>query len=548
MKTKFLVSGIIYLLGQLCVPSFGYSQLTMHSKKENISYIINDVGSGWRISPDLNVDRLKVYCKDDSDMNIVKFISDVDSLSFQIQNHDTVRFSVILHEKDTAITEIIGVHDLPNQITNKDKLFFLSLFWSEAKYNFMNYDNLDFDWDSLYNSYIPLVLNSKTDYDYYQILKSFAAYLNDGHTAVYNNSQFSIYFDYVPVTLTHINGKVYILGYRESLKEKLEVGGEIIMIEDKPTDQYMRENVFPFISASTEQNKWSIATTNLSYGLKSKPLTFVYKSSNGKHKKVSLERNGESDRYDKNGNEKYNRIGNTIKRKRNLDLTYTSDSIAILNYSSFYPEKETIAKFEKLLPELLTAKGLVIDLRYNRGGVTDVAYSLIKRIIPTNYFLGLAAETRINDAVYKAMGFGYEIYEPYYKNTVYRQEIADTIRISENIDRIECPIVILIGENTFSAAEDFLLMIYEIEDRPKLIGSPTAGSTGAPLLIPDLPGGGYARICSRRCKYPISGKQFINSGIIPDITIYPTIEDMLSNKDVVLEKGIELVKEMEQKH
>jgi len=215
----------------------------------------------------------------------------------------------------------------------------------------------------------------------------------------------------------------------------------------------------------------------------------------------------------------------------------------VLEFSRFFPEQETINSFLELMPKLRTANGLIIDLRNNGGGSTGVAHELIKRIIRQDWFLGLAAETRINDAVYKAMGYGYEDYKHYYQNLAYRQEVHDTIYIADTIKRLDYPIVILIGVNTASAAEDFLIMLYEIEERPLLVGAPTAGSTGAPLVIPGLPGGGFARICARRCKYPYSLKPFVNEGIQPDIRVFRTVEEILNGEDVALNKGISEIRD-----
>jgi carboxyl-terminal processing protease len=53
------------------------------------------------------------------------------------------------------------------------------------------------------------------------------------------------------------------------------------------------------------------------------------------------------------------------------------------------------------------------------------------------------------------------------------------------------PIVLLIGPATFSAAEDFLVA-WKNSDRGKIIGEPSAGSTGQPLFF-QLPGGRSAR-------------------------------------------------------
>ena len=117
-------------------------------------------------------------------------------------------------------------------------------------------------------------------------------------------------------------------------------------------------------------------------------------------------------------------------------------------------------------------------------------------------------------------------------------EKPETVTVSDTLKRIKCPTVILIGRFTFSAAEDFLVNIFEVPNRPKFIGEETAGSTGSPLVLPDFPGGGFARICTRRICYPKSETRFVNSGVKPDIEVKQTIEDYLNGKDVVLDRAI----------
>jgi C-terminal processing protease CtpA/Prc len=102
------------------------------------------------------------------------------------------------------------------------------------------------------------------------------------------------------------------------------------------------------------------------------------------------------------------------------------------------------------------------------------------------------------------------------------------------------PIVILIGRNTASAAEDFLVFLDSIENIT-LVGEPTFGSTGQPLNF-DLPGGGKARVCTKRDYYP-DGREFVGYGIQPDVPVRLTPEDILNDLDPVREKGIQILKE-----
>jgi len=101
--------------------------------------------------------------------------------------------------------------------------------------------------------------------------------------------------------------------------------------------------------------------------------------------------------------------------------------------------------------------------------------------------------------------------------------------------RIAVPAVILIGNNTASAAEDFLIFADNQKHMIK-IGEPTFGSTGQPLMI-QLPGGGSARICTKKDVYP-DGREFVGYGIQPDILIKRTLDDYLNHTDPVLEAAI----------
>mgnify|MGYP000636776297 CR=1 FL=1 len=72
--------------------------------------------------------------------------------------------------------------------------------------------------------------------------------------------------------------------------------------------------------------------------------------------------------------------------------------------------------------------------------------------------------------------------------------------------------------------------------RGKIVGEATGGSTGQPLMI-SLPGGGTARIVSKRDTYP-DGKPFVGVGIQPNIKVSPTVADIRKGRDTVLEAAL----------
>ncbi len=506
----------------------------IYSNKSKIEVYVNGNSSEWRVDPEVNPDRKRVFCA--KDKNDVVFITDLDTAHFTISKNDTIRFNIILNSSDTAKTELIGIWDLPNNITNDEKLYWFSQIWSEVKYNFVNIDMLDFNLDSLYKAMIPEALESANDFEYYRILKKFLASLGDGHTEVSSVGQFYHYTDYIPITFNDFNKKVYItlVGKIHGL-DSTWVGAELIEIEGLPTIQYLETEIFPYISASTEQHLWMQGIHKIHSDLRYHPFRGTIKKMDGNIEKIEIERNGEATRTKEDAY-----WGPDRNFSINLvDISWLENNIALVAFNRFSPEEKAIEEFNEVLKELKKAKGVIIDLRKNGGGSTAVAWHLQKHLTMESQFLNYAWETRINNGVFKANGNWKDEYKDYFLSKALQYEQPEVVQVSDTINRINCPTVILIGRYTLSAAEDFLVNLYEVPDRPKLIGEETGGSTGSPLIVRGLPGGGYARICTRRICYPVSGKRFVNSGIKPDIDIKQTIEDYLNNKDVVLEKAIE---------
>lgn len=511
--------------------SCSHKSTIIHSNKRGIKLLVNGQSIDWRIEPDKKIDRLQVYCSNKK--NTVIFQTDIDTAVFLVSENDTIKLKVVLNQKDTANTEIIGIKNFPRKLTNSDKLYWLSQLWSETKYNFVNIDRLNFDLDSLYKSFISKALNTQNDFDYFKVLEMFIANLHDGHSEVYWRT--SPFTDYIPITLEDFDKKVYITSIRKSPEfDSTWIGAEIIEIAGLPTAEYLREKVFPYISASTEQHLWMQGMYKLMNNYKDSPFLATIKKRDGRTEKIIIQRDGESTRTDK---DQY--WGPPINYSSNIiDLEWLENDIALLKFNRFTPEDRAIQELDNALKDINKAKGLIIDLRRNGGGSTAVAIYLQKHLTKDKSFLNYAWETRISDGVRKANGNWQEEYKNYYLNKAYRLEKPAIISVPDTLKRIMCKTVILIGRFTFSAAEDFLVNIYEVPDRPILIGEETGGSTGSPLVIPGFPGGGYARICTRRICYPISEKRFVNSGVKPDIEVKQTIEDYLSMNDPVLKKAI----------
>ncbi len=95
-------------------------------------------------------------------------------------------------------------------------------------------------------------------------------------------------------------------------------------------------------------------------------------------------------------------------------------------------------------------------------------------------------------------------------------------------------VVVLTGPETFSAAEDFVAELHSTK-RATIVRERTAGSTGQALRI-DLPGGPMARICTKHDSYP-DAREFVRIGIIPDVEVRPSAQDIAAQSDIVWRKA-----------
>ena len=95
--------------------------------------------------------------------------------------------------------------------------------------------------------------------------------------------------------------------------------------------------------------------------------------------------------------------------------------------------------------------------------------------------------------------------------------------------------MVLSGPATFSAAEDFLVA-WKNSGRGKIIGEASGGSTGQPLSFA-LPGGGSARVCTKKDMFP-DGAEWVGKGIQPDIVVQATVADVQAGKDTVLNRAL----------
>lgn len=395
------------------------------------------------------------------------------------------------------------------EITDDQKIFGLSKLWSDVKYNFVNFNLIDIDWDKTYQEYIPKVLATKSTYDYYQQMAKMMASLKDGHSNVYYSSP-----DYgkPPLRTKLIENKILVTNiYNDTLvSQNIAIGDEILEINNLNAIEYGKKFIMPYQSASTVQDLDN-RTFHYAffYGKINEPIVLKIKKKDNSIFTTTISRKLKSN-----------------YKKQSFELKMTKDNIAHLIINDF--ENPNYRKiFDSLYVDILKSKSLIIDIRNNGGGSGSHGYYILSHLIDTKIPTS-KTKTRQYIPLYKASG----------NSDTFLEMSPYSLEPVQNKERYLKPVIVLTSVKTFSAAEDFLVA-YDNSKRGIKIGQRTGGSTGQPISF-DLPEGGKMRICTKRDVYP-DGKEFVGIGVIPDIEINETIESIQKSKDIVLEKAVEII-------
>lgn len=437
-----------------------------------------------------------------------------------------------------------------------ERLYGLSLIWKEAAYNFPYFAQLpELDWDEAYQGAVPRVLAAESMLQYYRELQRFIALLEDGHTRI--ELPDSIIrrrpFSSPSVELEAVGGRALVRNVATELADSLPIGSEIVEVEGLSVDAYIGQHVLPYVYASAPHKRRATAiegSHSRGYGLLVGPagtdVRLTVRHPPGERVSLTLAR----DRF-RAPREWVRDSGR--EREPLLELEWPQPGIAYLALNSF-SDARLVERLDSLLPELRRAEGIVVDLRRNGGGNDVIAAAILSRFTDRP-LVGTSWRVRVHDAYYRALGsFGRSRLERalpagdsalverallHFAGDAWRQEEPDTLRPAFEGERLTAQVAILIGRGTASAAENLLVRLPE-GDRFLTVGSPTAASTGQPLLF-RLPGGGMGQIVTRAVLLP-DGNPLVKTGVVPDVSVHQTPQDMRQGRDSALERAIEKLK------
>lgn len=428
-----------------------------------------------------------------------------------------------------------------------DRIADLSMIWKQASQIFPYFDQNPIDWDGKYREYIDKVMSAKTDKEVHLILAEFINLLGDGHTDYMFPKALQDEIGYLPFLLRSIEDG-YCIIITSPAYEKF-YGARILSINGIAFSEFIRDvsrysyHVGTFASRINQMlpfflkrygNQVETTLGSFTFDLSDTPLTGM------QPRALTLPYS-----YQKIDSEK-------------LDIRIYDGGILYVKLYDFLYNK-VADEVRAAIEQTDGLKGVILDLREDRGGMTVYGAELAKLLISGTFHAckkrtrsatgsEIASASQIarwsKEAIEEHISAGYATREEmdecidFIKNRHYNR-YENSYGADDHTALFSGPCVLLTSRYTASAAEDFVAM-FRTSRRATIVGTPTSGTTGTPLMEPLLCGGWF-RVVSIGYQM-MDGSEFIGHGIEPDIFCETTEADLRSGYDTVLENGLNILK------
>ncbi len=451
------------------------------------------------------------------------------NVQFQLTNEDNAiarsyrnlekrgRFSQMIKDWGALFDDIELIFP---RLTAEQRVEAFTRLWSTAKFNFANFDLVpELNWDNVLSEYLPKVIADQSNDAYILLLQKCIGLLKDGHTSVGSSWGNGLPSACPPLRIRSVGGKAIVteLAETEEIKASgIKPGDEITHVGGRPVQELLEQDIYPYISASTPQGRDLKAYPRILQGPKESKVSLSVKTLEGATRKVSLTR-------------KSSGLAMIPRQTWQSDFEYRDlgDGFVCVALNSF-SSSDVVQAFNEKFKEVSRAKGLIIDVRKNGGGSSRHGHAIIAQLIDK-----AIPTTRWKTPQYRAAFRAWGRDEQWYDG-------GSKMITPETAAPFLGPVVVLIGPETNSAAEDFVVPLHAA-GRATIVGQKSSGSTGQPLRFSFLDGKIRGRVCTKRDTYP-DGREFVGVGIIPDVEINPAPADIAAGRDVVLEKAIEILK------
>ncbi len=390
-----------------------------------------------------------------------------------------------------------SVYDMHNR--EEQGVWFAGIikYWNEMNFFYPYFEYNICDWDKELSLCLERTLESKNFSEYRQALRLLMSKTEDGHAFLGDNS---LNTKLPPFNTYPINGKWLVTSVLDDSLASL-LGNEVVKMNGESFSKLMQENRPYYISSNSE-------TTNLRLF---RNFMRTYQDSVAIFKFKSTSEKSEYEYTKEIPLAKYNPMNLLTKPEK---VIHYPNEIVYINANIMND-----AELDEVMPDLLKAKGIILDLR------------LYPRISPKLLSNLLTEADSLTGSVKKR----------------YIQPKEELLRLNEDKliwalqpaePHIGAKIIALCGRSSQSYCEAYLLVLKH-NKLATLVGQPTAGANGN-VIQTYLPGDIKVNWTGMLKRNPDKSR-FFGVGLIPDVIVEKTVDDIQNGRDPELEKALELL-------
>jgi len=370
----------------------------------------------------------------------------------------------------------------------KYRLLALFRFWNVIYYFYPYKYLMDQSWDTTLSEFIPQFLAASDVSSYCEAVNILGVRQSDGHGFTTKSIPYNQFrYKYI----TQIDSSTIIRNPPNG--SLLEIGDILLSVDGK--DIWKIRDSLSVLIASSNKHFLDNAVNGVIF-------SFIMNGC-----RLTVSRNQQE-------------IGIIEPRKQLLKETSTSPPFYEISKKIAYVNLDTLKKTDipDLIDSIKSYRGVIFDLRNYPTSYDD--WDLFCHLISTQeycYASGYIVDTSHYGAFYKRNFF---------------TKCPD--ELWESRKKYNGKVVVLVNASTMSWAET-RAMNFRINGFT-LIGTPTAGANGGVVSL-FLPGDIIAYYTSYGFGFP-NGTQTQRIGIIPDIEVHPTMDDIMEGRDEVLDAAI----------
>jgi carboxyl-terminal processing protease len=403
--------------------------------------------------------------------------------------------------------------DAANALSLKDRTKILEDVWKDVRDRYYDPEFHGVNWEETGRRYRPLVAGAGNDQDFYALVNRMTGELHDAHTRFNSPGQWENRKReqgfYIGFFMTEKDGKIVVNDVHpdsNAARSGIQPGMIVLTVNGQPVADRIAESAKTTLPSSTERITQVRIYSNVFRGPADAPFQIGLQRADGSEFTVTLTKQ-------------------VLPHPADVRSNLLPSGDAYIRFDGF--QIPVAKEFKEALEKIRSAPGLIVDLRQNGGGRSDVMAAI------ASYFFNaktVLAEFQTRKDVSSEESSG--------SSSIYRKLV-----VGNDGGRLYAgPVVILTDEYTGSSSEIFAGGLQEA-GRVRVVGTQSCGCVIGIANNQKMKGGGVLEI-SEVLFFTPKGRKLEGEGVIPDASVAPTIADLQQKRDAVLDKAEQLLRTM----